>query len=656
MRSTPGRFLLSAISLICLVVLTACNNCAPVLRYLSISPLTASIDAGTTQQFSATAYYSDGTKKDVTTSARWSSSNTAVATIDPNTGVATGLTAGTTTISSSLVGPSVTATLTVVRQLVSIAVIPATATVAPGGTQQYMAMGTYKNAAGMLLPPVDISSLVTWASSNSAVSISTSGLATVASTGTGTSNITATLGSIVSPPAVLTISGLGVTGIMVSPSTKTIATTNTFDLTAVEVLSDSSTRPPVGTVTWADTCTSGSVNLVPSGTNGIEIAVGKTVGTCTVTAADGTFTQSATVTIVAAAARYGYVPSAGTANEINQWSVNVSSTTPLMPLTPATVIASVPTELALHPNGLYAYSINSTSVITIFDIGVGTGLLKLRTGVSTAAGSGGVNAERIDPTGRFLYVTDDGTATIPATTGTIDGFTISPVDGTLTPIAAVTNFSTNIQTPEDVLIDEQGKYLYIVNSTSPGSVAAYSIDQTSGALTSLGTPYAVGNAPFFATIDSSNPAKPNIFVPNTADTPSSISAFTMDPTTGLLTHVGSGPTSVTGSSALEAVVVDPTGKYLYVVDAGKSPGEVYGFNLNSGGVIGTAIGGLPQPSGTGAGRITIDPTGVLLAIDNNISNDIWLYKVTTSNGTLAPYSPPTSAANGPFGFVFYVAP
>jgi hypothetical protein len=60
-------------------------------RYITVARTTMTIDAGTMQQFTATTYYSDGTRTDATATAAWSSSNPAVATVSAS-GVASGLT------------------------------------------------------------------------------------------------------------------------------------------------------------------------------------------------------------------------------------------------------------------------------------------------------------------------------------------------------------------------------------------------------------------------------------------------------------------------------------------------------------------------------------------------------------------------------------
>jgi uncharacterized repeat protein (TIGR01451 family) len=80
---------------------------------ITVTPASASIATGKTQQFDAEAFYSDGTIQDITSTATWASSSTAVAQIGSN-GLASGLGAGTTTITANLGGiTSSGATLTV---------------------------------------------------------------------------------------------------------------------------------------------------------------------------------------------------------------------------------------------------------------------------------------------------------------------------------------------------------------------------------------------------------------------------------------------------------------------------------------------------------------------------------------------------------------
>jgi hypothetical protein len=77
-----------------------------------VSPASASTDVGATLQFSAIATYNDGSTGDVTSTATWEVENANVATID-SSGLATGVGAGSTSVTASLNDITGTATLTV---------------------------------------------------------------------------------------------------------------------------------------------------------------------------------------------------------------------------------------------------------------------------------------------------------------------------------------------------------------------------------------------------------------------------------------------------------------------------------------------------------------------------------------------------------------
>jgi hypothetical protein len=180
------------------------NPAGVTLKSIAVTPASPSIVAGNTQQFTATGTYNDNSTKNITTSVTWKSSNTAFATIGGATGLATGVAAGTTQITAtqgSVVSPNDPLTVTgATVTLKSIAVNPVSPSVGIGNTVQFTATGTYSDNSTK-----NITSSVTWASSNTlfaTIAIS-SGLAT--GVAVGTTEITATLGSVVSPNDALTV-------------------------------------------------------------------------------------------------------------------------------------------------------------------------------------------------------------------------------------------------------------------------------------------------------------------------------------------------------------------------------------------------------------------------------------------------------------------
>ncbi len=157
---------------------------------IAVTPVTPSIGAGTQQQFTATGTYSDGTHRDLTSSATWTSSATSVATIN-SAGLATAVAVGNTTIQAASGSIKGSTGLTVTAPvLVSIAVTPVNSSIAAGNQQQFTATGTYSDGSKQ-----NLTSSATWTSSATSVAtINSAGLAT--GVAAGNTSIQAVAGSI----------------------------------------------------------------------------------------------------------------------------------------------------------------------------------------------------------------------------------------------------------------------------------------------------------------------------------------------------------------------------------------------------------------------------------------------------------------------------
>ena len=130
------------------------------LTSLSVTPATASVPLGINQQFSATGTYSDGSTQNLSSTVKWTSSATSVATIS-GSGLATTLAPGSTTIAASSGAITGSSTLKVkAAVLTSISVTPATASIPLGTNQQFAATGTYSNGSTQ-----NLTNTVTWTSS-----------------------------------------------------------------------------------------------------------------------------------------------------------------------------------------------------------------------------------------------------------------------------------------------------------------------------------------------------------------------------------------------------------------------------------------------------------------------------------------------------------
>jgi uncharacterized protein YjdB len=196
--STKGKIqLLLAFATLLLVAFAAgCRGffVNATLQTITVAPQTPSIQQGKTQQMSATGTFNDGSTKDLTGKASWSSSDSATASVS-TTGLVTGNALGTATITatSATISGSTTVTITLAN-IQSITVTPTDVSILEGQTQQYDAVATTSDGTQH-----DITSTAQWASSNTnAATINATGLATAATTVTSAqqTTISATSGGV----------------------------------------------------------------------------------------------------------------------------------------------------------------------------------------------------------------------------------------------------------------------------------------------------------------------------------------------------------------------------------------------------------------------------------------------------------------------------
>jgi hypothetical protein len=114
------------------------------LNAITVTSAAPSIAAGAKEQFVATGHLTNGTLQILTPFVTWSSSQTDAATVAAG-GLATGVGAGSTSISATLGGVAGSTTLTVTEPKL-IAVTPTNASIAPGITQKLEATGSSTNA------------------------------------------------------------------------------------------------------------------------------------------------------------------------------------------------------------------------------------------------------------------------------------------------------------------------------------------------------------------------------------------------------------------------------------------------------------------------------------------------------------------------------
>jgi hypothetical protein len=263
---------------------------------ITVAPQNPSIPLGTSQAFTASGMFSDGTTQDVTTSVTWFSDTATVAVISNvpgNQGLSTSAGVGTANISASLSSISGTTALTVTGpQLVSISISPANPVVTLGAPQQFTALGTFTDNSTQ-----DETSSAIWGSSNTSIAgIAASGLATTA--GVGATTISATVGGVSSSTNLSVTSATGgpaLVSIIVAPAAPTIPAGTTIQFTATGIYSDGTMQSLTNSVTWNSSNSSLAVISNAVGSQGS--ASGSAQGAATITATLGSISGSAALTI-----------------------------------------------------------------------------------------------------------------------------------------------------------------------------------------------------------------------------------------------------------------------------------------------------------------------------------------------------------------------
>jgi uncharacterized protein YjdB len=158
---------------------------------MTISPTSAFVKPQATQQFTATATFGNNSQGDVTDQVTWTSSQTAIATIDGSSGLATGVAIGTTTITAKSSNNVTANTILNVsnKTVTSLTISPTTVTLSLSGvsgsqTAQLTAMANYSDGSSG-----PVTTLANWTSSDSNVAtVNSSGLVTAITTGTASIN------------------------------------------------------------------------------------------------------------------------------------------------------------------------------------------------------------------------------------------------------------------------------------------------------------------------------------------------------------------------------------------------------------------------------------------------------------------------------------
>lgn len=384
---------------------------------VSLNQSSLSLTPGATSTLTATVSPSNATNKAVT----WSSSNTAVATV--NNGTVTAVSNGTATITATTAsgGYKASCTVTVTTPVTGISVAPTTASLNPGGSQQL---------AATISPATATNKTYTWASSNTGVAtINASGLVTAVANGTATITATTADGG---KKASCTVSVTTPTsGVTISPTTTTIIKGKTQLLTATVAPATASDK----SLTW----TSSNTGVATVNSSGLVTGVGVGSATITATTANGGHKATCAVTV--------RVPVSGI-------SVSPTTTTLIKGRTQQLAATVTPTDAT---NKNYTWSSTNTTVATVSATGLVTAVGGGSATISVTTADGSYSASCVVTV--TVPVTGINIADVSSTVNTGStaqlAYTITPSDATnktvtwssSNPSVATINATTGVITP-----------------------------------------------------------------------------------------------------------------------------------------------------------------------------------------------------------------
>jgi uncharacterized protein YjdB len=258
---------------------------APSLQSITVSPATASVAKGATQQFTATGHFSDTSTQNLTATVTWSSSSTTIATVSNSSGtqgLATGVAAGgpiTITAAQGTIKGTTQLTVTA-PAIVSVNVTPANVQLPVGASQQYAATAVYSDGTTK-----NITKSATWSSSSTAIAtVGKSGLAKTI--GLGSTTISASNGTLTGATTLTTFH------LTISPLSATIALGGTQQFTATANFANGSTSDLTGSITWKSSSTK-VATITAAG-----LSTGHKAGTTNITATvDGVTATAAKLTV-----------------------------------------------------------------------------------------------------------------------------------------------------------------------------------------------------------------------------------------------------------------------------------------------------------------------------------------------------------------------
>jgi 6-phosphogluconolactonase (cycloisomerase 2 family) len=314
------------------------------------------------------------------------------------------------------------------------------------------------------------------------------------------------------------------------------------------------------------------------------------------------------------------------------YAINASTGALSMISGSTTPSGSNPLWLTTDPSEQFLLTANMGGDISVYNINAATGALSESPGSPFAVGAGGATGMTFRPDGAFLYA---------PYTSSVAAFSFIATTGVLTPVIG-SPYAVGIL-PGKPIIDPAGKFIYVPSGGGSGELFGFAIDAATGTLTPVpGSPYAglragvlaLGNAGSVLYVSK----YPNSAIPDN----SSIMAFRIDATRGVLPPVAGSPfaAGVAGGK----IQLSADGRFLFVANATNGAALVTSFVVDQTTGALTAAPGSSIQIGAGAVIFDVDPSGRYIAAFPSLATTATMISINATTGAL------TGNLMDPFGY------
>jgi 6-phosphogluconolactonase (cycloisomerase 2 family) len=270
-------------------------------------------------------------------------------------------------------------------------------------------------------------------------------------------------------------------------------------------------------------------------------------------------------------------------------------------------------------DALYLGSSSGQVLTFVFDTGSGT------LGSPTAiAGPASGTDFKIYPGGTFLYVSD-------FNTGSVYAYSINQSTGALTPVSGSPFSHPSLSGHGGpIAINPAGTYLFV--SSASGTIVSFTVNSQTGLLmpNTAASPVNDSNLPGYLIVDSSGKF---LIASNHADSAGqNYSVFSINSSTGVLIAVTGSPFTFGQNTQPEQILLNSGNSVLYAALSNSQQVTAINFDANSGRL--TAIQGAPYPAGAMPKSIAISASGAFLYAGNTGAGSVSEYAVNASTGVL----------------------